>query len=148
MDDEEDVRESLGALLTHGLGVRSILAESAAEGMRVLERHHVDVLVVDYRMPETNGLDFLLAAKERAPGARRILITAFPEMEVAIRAVNEGRVDGFFVKPFDPDVLLALVRDLLGKKDEEARAGAELARSFRRPSGPSKGVKGTDEGSA
>lgn len=145
VDDEKDVRESLGSLLTLGLGVRAILAGSAAEGMRVLERDHVDVLLVDYRMPGTNGLDFLLAARERAPKARRILITAFPEMEVAIRAVNEGRVDGFFVKPFDPDQLLARVRGLLDMRAEEARASVELARSLRRGGRPSKGAEEADE---
>lgn len=148
VDDEQDVRESIGSLLTLGLGVQAIITASAADAMGILARQHVDVLIVDYRMPETNGLDFLIAARERAPGARRILITAFPEMEVAIRAVNEGRVDGFFVKPFDADELLALVRDLLGKKREEARAGAELARSFRRPGRPSKGAGEMGEASA
>jgi thioredoxin reductase (NADPH) len=72
--------------------VRELKARSAA----------VALLVVDERMPEMTGTQFLTAAKELYPGARKVLLTAYADTEAAIAGINEIGLDHYLRKPWDP----------------------------------------------
>ncbi|HLU52183.1 MAG TPA: FAD-dependent oxidoreductase [Acidimicrobiia bacterium] len=76
----------------------------ALEATRELKRRdgEVAVFLVDQRMPEMTGLEFLARAIEVYPRARRVLLTAFSDTSVAIRGINEVGLHHYFVKPWDP----------------------------------------------
>ncbi len=83
---------------------------------RLTERHDtVAMFLVDYRMPQMNGIEFLKQAREQMPDARRVLLTAYADTDAAIGAINEVRLDYYLMKPWDPpeDKLYPVLNDLL-----------------------------------
>lgn len=142
VDDEPDVLEAIGAFLeTYLEGARVVTAADAHEAVDVLEHEPVDVVVSDYRMPGMDGLTFLKRAKEIAPDAARVMITAYPRLPVATRAVEEAHIHQYFVKPFEPEDLLSTLRDILVREDPEPLAKSWVDRFFeRRGSGPGVGA--------
>ena len=99
---------------------RVLGAASAAEALNVLdtleERGHDPALfLVDQRMPDMTGVEFLLEAVSRFPDARRVLLTAYAETDAAITAINKVRLDYYLMKPWDPPAerLFPVLDDLL-----------------------------------
>jgi DNA-binding NtrC family response regulator len=100
VDDEEDIAETAREVIEHFLpGSHVVTAESSAAGLAALRRAPFDAVLVDYRMPDGNGLDFIRAAHGVAPDVPAILMTAYGSIEVATEAVNACHVDGFLSKP-------------------------------------------------
>ncbi len=99
---------------------RVLGASSAGEALKVLdtldERGHDPALfLVDQRMPDMTGVEFLLEAVSRFPDARRVLLTAYAETDAAITAINKVRLDYYLMKPWDPPAerLFPVLDDLL-----------------------------------
>jgi DNA-binding NtrC family response regulator len=129
VDDEEDIRESLKAHFDTCLEeVEVVTASGGAEGLDVLDRETVDLVITDFKMPGMNGLEFLARAAKKGPSVPRILVTAFPDLEIAIKAINDANVENFFTKPFEAEKVLEVVRSLL----QEQRAAELRSRSFAR----------------
>ncbi len=82
-------------------------AESGREALDALREltlrgEPVAAILADYRMPEMNGIEFLEAAMDIAPHARRALLTAYADTDAAISAINVVDVDHYLLKPWDP----------------------------------------------
>jgi thioredoxin reductase (NADPH) len=97
-----------------------VAAGSGEEALDVLRRlalreTPVALLVVDQRMPRMTGIQLLAAAMELAPDAKRVLLTAYADTDVAIKAINEIRLDQYLQKPWDPpeERLFPVLDDLL-----------------------------------
>ena len=110
-----DLRERYGA--TH----RIVRASSGAEALEVLKElalrdRPVAMIVTDQRMPEMTGTEMLALAREYAPDAKLLLLTAYADTDVAIKAINEIGLDYYLLKPWDPPVdhLYPVTDDLLG----------------------------------
>lgn len=96
-------------------------AASGREALEVLNEltasgDPVALLVVDQRMPEMTGVEFLEAARRLDPDARRVLLTAYADTEAAIAAINLAGVSHYILKPWDPpdERLFPLLDDELG----------------------------------
>jgi thioredoxin reductase (NADPH) len=114
---------------------RVLSAGSGAEALDLMRRvvlrsEEVALLLVDQRMPEMTGVEFLTSALEIAPSAKRVLLTAYADTEAAIRAINEVRLDHYLMKPWHPpeERLYPVLDDLLGDWQASALAGAEAVR--------------------
>jgi thioredoxin reductase (NADPH) len=99
---------------------RILRAESGEEALdlaRALKRRGevVALFLVDQRMPGITGVEFLEAVSELFPEAKRALLTAYADTEVAIRAINEIHLDYYLLKPWDPpeERLYPVLDDLL-----------------------------------
>src|SRR5262245_66125265 len=113
VDDEPGMRN----FLVRTLGPRCKRIEEAAdteEATRKLDAGHFDVVILDNIMPGENGVDWL--ARQRAVGffADAILMTAFADLETAIRALRAGAVD-FVLKPFRSNQILNAVARCLDR---------------------------------
>ena len=124
VDDDPQVLEAVRADLRRRYAVdHRILAEqdaiTALATLDELLRRGQDValLLVDQRMPGMSGNEFLVSARERFPAARRVLLTAYADTEVAIRAINDVGLDQYLLKPWDPpeQALYPVLDDLLGE---------------------------------
>ncbi|MHB8605997.1 MAG: response regulator [Thermoplasmatota archaeon] len=128
VDDEPEVRSAMVELLATALphvAVRS--AASGAEGLDELARGHIDLILSDYVMPGMDGLQFLARARTVAPNARRILVTAVADMDVAIRAINEEHIEAFLQKP----VRLKILADTIANVMRTSRRSELVAAAFR-----------------
>ena len=75
----------------------------------------VALFMVDQRMPQMTGIEFLSQAVELQADARRVLLTAYADTDVAIKAINDIRLDHYILKPWDPpeEKLYPILDDLL-----------------------------------
>ena len=80
-----------------------------------LRNQPVALIATDQRMPGMTGIELLERAREHAPDAKYLLLTAYADTDVAIRAINEIGLDYYLLKPWDPpeDQLFPVVDDLL-----------------------------------
>lgn len=109
------------------------VATSPVRGLEIAERQELDLVISDQRMPEMDGLAFLSGVRDRRPRAHRILLTAYPEMEVALRAINDGLVYRFVLKPWDLDDMRVTVRRAVEAKrlaDAHESMSAKLSAQF------------------
>ena len=114
VDDEQDVREAVGALLEAFLDHPRIrLASSGSEALRVLRNEGADLILTDFKMPGMNGAQFLSEARRVAPGTRHILLTAFDREALQSLDPKVG-TPPIVHKPFEPDHLLEVVDDVMG----------------------------------
>ena len=81
------------------------------------EEDLVALLLVDQRMPQMTGVDFLARAHTLFPAARKVLLTAYADTEAAIDAINKVRLDYYLMKPWDPpeEHLYPILDDLLNE---------------------------------
>ncbi|MDO8252778.1 MAG: EAL domain-containing protein, partial [Rhodoferax sp.] len=104
VDDEPNILASLKRLFRRD-GHVIHTANSGSEGLDVLSRHKVDVIISDQRMPGMTGVEFLRAAKVNYPDTIRIVLSGYTELQSVTDAINEGAVYRFLTKPWDDDQL-------------------------------------------
>ena len=109
VDDERRSLESLRRVLSIDFEV--ICAASAAEAEAVLAGDLVQVILCDQRMPGENGVDFLKRVRDQWPEPVRVIISGYTDAEDIIAGVNEAGIFQYVTKPWDPEKLLACVRE-------------------------------------
>ena len=104
----------------YGNDYRVVAANSGAEALEAVRQLTVrggaiGLFVVDQRMPAMTGIEFLAQAIELQPDAKRVLLTAYADTDVAIKAINSIRLDQYILKPWDPpeEKLYPVLDDLL-----------------------------------
>ncbi len=110
VDDEAPVLAALKRLLRRE-GYTLLAARSGAEGLDLLARHEVGVVISDARMPEMSGAEFLGRVREMYPDTVRIMLSGYTDLDAVTTAVNRGELFRFLAKPWDDDELLATLRD-------------------------------------
>jgi thioredoxin reductase (NADPH) len=122
IDDDPDVLRSVERDLRRRYSdrYRVLAADSASAGLDLLRRvqhrnEPVALLLVDYRMPHMNGIEFLADALKMAPDSKRVLLTAYADTDAAIRAINDIKLNHYLMKPWDPpeEHLYPVLDDLL-----------------------------------
>src|SRR6516165_2886185 len=108
VDDEPNVCDSVHDLLRREF--RVLKAHSAEEGYRIMQEEEVHIVMSDQRMPQMTGVELLSKLKARHPHAIRMLFTGFADLESVIAAINHGHIYQFLKKPWQPEALLAAVR--------------------------------------
>ncbi|TCO38110.1 thioredoxin reductase (NADPH) [Kribbella antiqua] len=81
-----------------------------------LRNQPIALIATDQRMPGMTGIELLERARDQAPTAKYLLLTAYADTDVAIKAINDIGLDYYLLKPWDPpeDQLFPVVDDLLG----------------------------------
>jgi DNA-binding NtrC family response regulator len=97
IDDEADIIKSIGTYLTD-LGHHLHSASKVSEGLAMLKNHPIDIVITDIRLPDGDGFDILHNAKKTLPNSEVIMMTAYGDMQSAVRALREGAFD-FYNKP-------------------------------------------------
>jgi len=110
-----------------------VTANSAEEALRFMRSETVDVVVSDQQMPGMKGADFLALVSRKYPDTVRIMLTGQATMETAIRAINEGEIYRFLMKPCNEVDLAVTIRQALQQKELLAQS-RRLLRTLRRQS--------------
>src|SRR5512142_1567184 len=122
VDDEQVVLNAVERDLRakYGRDYRIAKANSGAAALdfltKLLQRNEIAALFLsDQRMPEMTGLQFLEEARKLFPEAKRVLLTAYADTQVAIDSINSLQLDYYLMKPWDPpeDHLYPVMADLL-----------------------------------
>jgi response regulator RpfG family c-di-GMP phosphodiesterase len=108
VDDEPHVCDSVHDLLRREF--RVLKANSADEGYRIMQEEEVHIVMSDQRMPQITGVELLTKVKARHPQAIRMLFTGFADLDSIITAINQGHIYQFMKKPWQPEELIAAVR--------------------------------------
>jgi len=107
VDDEKVIREGCHEILSQE-GYEAILADNGALGLKMIEKAHFDVILLDLMMPGLSGFDVLSHVKALHPDTSIIVITGYATVENSIEAMKNGAFD-FIPKPFSPDQLRVVV---------------------------------------
>lgn len=114
VDDEEVVRLShLRSLEDADCNAQA--AEDGREALDVMEQHSFDVVLLDLRMPDLNGMDVLKTIKQRWPDSEVVVITGYPTLESAKEAVRLGAFN-YLAKPIGPSDVLKAANDAVNQK--------------------------------
>ncbi len=93
-------------------GYRVFTALSVDEALSVIEANHIDLVITDYRMPKVDGLDLVRYIRENFKYIEVIMITGYPSIEGAVKAINTGARE-YLAKPFtDKELFSAVTRAL------------------------------------
>lgn len=98
LDDEKVFRKEIKEFL-NGEGFSVLTAERPSEAFSILSENKIDILILDLRLPEMDGLEVLTKVKEEYPDIEVIMITGHGDMDAVINAMRLGAIE-FFPKPF------------------------------------------------
>ena len=114
VDDEYGIRSGVDQILElEGYEVEE--AETGDEALRALEGPPFDIVLIDYRLPDTDGLTLLHTIRKRKLDIMTCMITAYANIETAIAATRQG-IDFFLPKPFSPEDLIGVTETLIRHK--------------------------------
>lgn len=129
VDDEHSVRWAFEKALQKA-GYEVMLAENGLKGLKLFESFKPDIVFVDFRMPEMDGLQLLKKIRELEPEAQVIVMTAYTDMETTVTAMKLGAYD-FLSKPFNIDECLLLISRGLNTRNtgKEAEVAVQAPKS-------------------
>jgi len=107
VDDEKGNREVFKASFRSYYTIYT--AESAKEGLKVLENNIINIIITDQRMPNMTGSEFLTSIVNIYPEPIRMIMTGYADLNAVIDAVNNGKVYKYLTKPWDSDQLKMII---------------------------------------
>jgi two-component system response regulator AtoC len=99
IDDDPLIRKTLSSYLSKK-GFEAVAAEDGEEGIQKYEEHIPDLVILDIRLPDVDGLEVLGRIREKNPNASIIIMTAYDDMKTTIEAIKLGAFE-YLVKPLD-----------------------------------------------
>lgn len=109
VDDEENILNVLHRLL-EDTGYRLFFADSGLKGLEIIRKEDIHLVISDQRMSGMDGIKFLKEVKKILPDTIRIMLTGYADVEIAIKAINEGEVYRFITKPWNNIELLSAIK--------------------------------------
>ena len=120
VDDDEGTRKSLALIF----GKRSYVIETASTGQEALKKvqdKFFNVVLLDIKLPDVEGIELLASLKELQPDIVVIMVTGYPTMETAMRAVNEGAA-AYITKPLNMNEVLTTIREAIERQHIEIQS--------------------------
>jgi two-component system phosphate regulon sensor histidine kinase PhoR len=135
VDDERIIREGCSRLLTKA-GHEVITAQNGQEALDILKQEHFDMVLLDIKMPEMDGMQVMEVLRENQTDLLVLVITGYASIETAVEAMKAGAYD-LLIKPFSADALriavnraldhLRLAWEMEELKKEQARSLKDIA---------------------
>lgn len=115
IDDDEWVRDSL-RLFFESEGCQIVALETAEEGLNATMSHNFDLIIVDYRLPGMDGIEFIKHLPANQAGTLKVLITAYGSEDLFLKAKQSG-VNEFIPKPFTTEIIEESLKRLIMPAD-------------------------------
>jgi len=108
IDDEKLIRKSLKVALEEA-GFKVLVAETGAKGLSLAKKNGIDLILLDIKLPDINGIDVLKVIKEMDSETIVMMMTGYGTIENAVLAMKEGAFD-YINKPFKANNVISLIR--------------------------------------
>lgn len=128
VDDDENIRITMKTILNEK-GYTVDLAGNGKEAIRKTESNAYNVVLLDIRLPDIEGVEILKKMHDTVPRTRKIMLTGYPTQQNAITALN-NKADAYLVKPVDVDKLLATIQEQIRLQEDEKNYGEEKIAEF------------------
>ena len=125
VEDSETMRSLLAASLEDlDIPVKITEAPSGFEALRILPREDFDLVVTDINMPDINGLELLsfVRSNERYRSIPLVIVSTEGSSRDRDKGLGLG-ADAYLAKPFEPEALRQIVRDLLAGRHQDPQEG-------------------------
>ena len=119
IDDEVGLRQTMARILLRA-GFEATTVGSGKESLAIINEHTFDLVYLDIRMPDMNGLEVLKIIHEQYPELPVILFTAQPDLHSAVEALRRGAID-YLMKPLKPETLVDRTRVILSEQNKKKR---------------------------
>lgn len=119
IDDEASLRQTLARILQRA-GFEATTVASGREGLAMVNDRTFDLVYLDIRMPDMNGLDVLKTIHTQFPELPVILFTAQPDLHTAVEALRRGAID-YLMKPLKPQAVIDRTRTILTDQQKKIR---------------------------
>lgn len=116
VDDEPHVTEALKRTLRKE-PYEILSANSANEALQILARQPIAVVISDENMPGMRGTEFLALVYREYPETTRIMLTGNASLQLAVRAINEGKIYSFLIKPCDEQEIRCAIQKAIQQKE-------------------------------
>lgn len=144
VDDDSGVLSALKRTLAEE-PYEIFTAASGVDGLEILNKHHIKLIISDEKMPGMTGSEFLTAAKKIFPNSIRIMLTGYADMDAAMNAINSGEIYRFYSKPWDDLELKLSIRTAIEKFDLEEE-NRNLLKTVKRQEGELKQLEDSHPG--
>ncbi|MFZ6742606.1 HD domain-containing phosphohydrolase [Undibacterium sp. JH2W] len=115
VDDEPNILSSLRRLFRQH-SYKIFIANGGQEGLDILEKESIDLVISDMRMPVMDGAVFLAHVKDRWPNTIRLLLTGYADIQSTIDAINRGEIYRYITKPWNDNDIVLVVKQALERK--------------------------------
>jgi putative two-component system response regulator len=122
VDDEEMICSIISRRLVKE-GYTCMAARNGKEALNLFYKDSFSLIISDIKMPEMNGIELLKRVKAVNPGMMVIILTAYPEIDLAVEAMRLGAYD-FLTKPFNLDLVVLSIKNALEKRALEEKVEA------------------------
>jgi DNA-binding NtrC family response regulator len=119
IDDEQGIRETLAPMLEEA-GFAAQCCENGAMAIEMAKKTFFDVIIVDYRLPDMDGLQLIKQVLLASPESVPIIISASSSIEIAVAAMRMGAHD-YLVKPINTPDLIAIISTILNERSAFVR---------------------------
>lgn len=122
IDDDEWIRDSL-RIFFEAEDCHVVVLETAEEGLAELKYQAYDLIIVDYKLPGLDGIEFLKRTHDEHSDAMKVLITAY-RTNTVISEARKLKIQGFIEKPFTSESLMDSLAHLMEMREFRNRRGA------------------------
>lgn len=128
IDDEESIRRTISMTLKHA-GYVVDTAENGKQAIEKAEANFYNLALIDIRLPDMEGTDLLTALRQTTPSMVKIILTGYPTLDNAVKAINKG-VDAYLIKPVNTNEMLKLIKEHLDKQKLEKEYDQQKVAQF------------------
>jgi two-component system, NtrC family, response regulator AtoC len=129
--DDDPVIRMLAAGILNKAGYDVLLAEDGKSGLKITAKENPDMVITDHQMPGLSGLDLLSVYRKEYPGLPVVMLTAFGDAALTIKAVQHGAFD-FIEKPINAKELLDVVKNGLATAEREKEGSGQIPEGVRK----------------
>ena len=143
VDDEPNICKILSRLV-ESEGFEALISHDGKSALEMIASEMPDVLLVDFKMPEIDGMEVMKRAKEMDPDLAVVMITAYADIPRTVEAMKAGAHD-YLAKPFEHHELIRVVRRALAERELKRKINKlsgqlQISCSFRKMMGPSDAI--------
>jgi len=113
VDDEEHILSALKRSLRRGTGWEVEVFSNGKDALKRVQEADFDLFLSDYRMPEMNGVEFLVQAKVLQPEAMRLILSGYSDLEGLLGGINKAEIFRFINKPWQDYDLRCIIEQAL-----------------------------------